>query len=178
MNNNRKVFRDTQNAKFGEVFVTIGGRRYTLLNAKNAKATANVKSIDVPVLGNAIVGKKPTGLELKIVMTVYKVSDMFDKVIESYKNTGVLPQIDVQLTDGPDAASNIGKSSKIYRDCVIDGEVLLGMLDVEDKIIEQEITFFAMDFDSVAGETYRDPDYLSPSSTIRKNLTKYSAKIR
>ena len=159
MNQNKSVFKDTQNAKFGEMFATIGGRRYHLLNAKNVKATASVKTTEIPVLGNMIVGRKPTGLELKIVMTVYKVSDMFDNMIETYKRTGVLPTMDLQVTNGPDVSSSIGSSTKIYRDCIIDGEVLLGLLDTEDKVVEQEITCYAMDYDSLG--KFRDPDYLS-----------------
>ncbi|MBQ6164833.1 MAG: hypothetical protein IJK23_10210 [Clostridia bacterium] len=158
MNKNRNVFKDTQNAKFGDVYATIGGRRLHLMNVKNVKATSNVKTQEIPVLGNMIVGRKPTGMELKIVMTVYKVSETFDDMIETFKNTGVLPPMDLQVTNGPDVSSSIGSSTKIYRDCVIDGEVLLGMLDVEDKIVEQEITCYAMDYDSLG--KFRSPDYL------------------
>ena len=78
MNKNRNVFKDTQNAKFGDVYATICGRLLHLMNVKNVKATSNVKTQEIPVLGNMIVGRKPTGMELKIVMTVYKVSETFD----------------------------------------------------------------------------------------------------
>ena len=158
MNKVKQVFKDTQNAKFGDVYATIGGRRLHLMNVKNVKATANIKTTEIPVLGNTIVGRKPTGLELKIEMTVYKVSEIFDDMIESYKNTGVLPDIDIQVTNGPDKASTIGSSTKVYRDCILDGDVLLGLVDAEDKIIEQEITAYAMDYDSLG--KYKDPDYL------------------
>ena len=169
MNKDRKVFKDVQNAKFGDVYATIGGRRLHMMNVKNIKPTASIKTTEVPVLGNMIVGRKPTGLELKITMTVYKVSETFDDMVETFKNTGILPPMDLQVTNGPDVSSSIGSSTKIYRDCVLDGDVLLGMLDAEDKLIEQEITCFAMDYDSLG--KYTDPSYLEPN---KKNAKKIS----
>lgn len=148
---------DVPSAKMAELFCTIGDRRYSMLNAKNFEAVASVSLGDVPRLGSPITGKKATGLEVKVTMTVYKCSPMFDDLIETYKNTGVLPTFECQETSS-DTATSIGKDTKIYKDCVIDGDVLLSMFDAEGEFIEQEITAFAMDYDTK--DKYTEPDYM------------------
>lgn len=148
---------DVPSAKLAEFFCTLDGRRYSMLNAKNFEATASVSNADVPRLGAMITGKKPSGLEVKLSFTVYKCSPMFDKIIETYKNTGVLPTFDCQVTS-EDGATSIGKDTKMYWDCIIDGDVLLSMFDAEGEFIEQEIEAFAMDYMSV--DEYTEPIYM------------------
>ena len=155
-----KIFlnpKDVPSAKLAEFFCTIGDRRYSMLNAKNFEATASVSNADVPRLGSMITGKKTNGLEVKLKFTVYKCSPMFDDIIESYKNTGVMPTFDCQVTS-EDGAATIGKDTKIYTDCVIDGDVLLSMFDAEGEFIEQEIEAFAMDYSSK--DKYTEPSYM------------------
>lgn len=148
---------DVPSAKLAELFCTIDGRRYSMLNAKSFEATASIENADVPRLGSMITGKKPTGMEVKISMTVYKCSPMFDKVVENFKNTGVMPTFECQVTSSDDATS-IGKDTKIYTDCVIDGDVLLSMFDAEGEFIEQEIEAYAMDYKTK--DRYKEPDYM------------------
>ncbi|MCI5792854.1 MAG: phage tail tube protein [Lachnospiraceae bacterium] len=156
---NKNVFnpKDAQSAKNATLFVTIGKRRYAMLNAKDFEAKATVSTADVPRLGCMIMGKKPTGLEIKLSMTVYKCSDMFDDIIESYKETGILPVFDCQVTS-EDGTTNIGKSTKVYKDCIIDGEVLLSMFDAAGEFIEQSIEAYAMDYST--SDKYTEPSYM------------------
>lgn len=148
---------DAQSAKLAELFVTIGDRRYSMLHAKNFEATANVTNSDVPRLGAIINGKKATAMEIKLTMTVYKCSEMFDEMIETFKNTGVLPTFDCQVTQ-EDKASSVGRSTKVYTGCIIDGDVLLSMFDADGEFIEQTIEAYAMDFNTA--EKYKTPDYI------------------
>ena len=149
--------KDAASAKLAEMFCTIDGRRYSMLNAKSFEATATVSNADVARLGSPITGKKPNGLEIKLSMTVYKCSPMFDDLIETYKNTGILPTFECQVTS-EDAATSTGKDTKIYTDCVIDGDVLLSMFDAEGDFIEQEIEAYAMDY--MTKDKYTEPDYM------------------
>ena len=155
----RKFFNadDAQSAKEAEFFCTIGTRRYSMLNAKNFEAKASVSLTDVKTLGNLITQKKPSGLEIKLKFTVYKCSEMFDNLIVKYKKTGVLPRFDCQVTQ-EDSASKIGRSTKIYKDCIIDGDILLSMFDADGDFIEQEIEAYAMDFE--VSEKYKTPKYM------------------
>lgn len=148
---------DAQSAREAEFFCTIGGRRYSMLNAKNFEAKASVYIADVKTLGTLITQKKPSGLELKLSFTVYKCSPMFDDLIETYKNTGKLPRFDCQVTQ-EDGASNCGRDTKIYHDCIIDGDVLLSMFDADGDFIEQTIEAYAMDFNTK--DRYVEPEYM------------------
>lgn len=148
---------DTPNAKMGEAFVTIKGNRYSYFNAKDCDVKANIKTKEVPVIGRTITGRKAVGMEVKIKMTVYKCSEHFDEIVEEFKKTGVLPTFDLQISS-EDPASSMGRSSKIYNDCVIDGDVLLSMLKSGDEFIEQEITAYAMDYSSA--NKYTAPSYM------------------
>lgn len=148
---------DAQSAREAEFFCTIGNRRYSMMNAKNFEATASVSLSDVKTLGTLVTQKKPSGLEIKLNFTVYKCSPMFDDLIMQYKNTGVLPRFEAQVTQ-EDKASTCGRDTKIYKDCIIDGDILLSMFDADGKFIEQEIEAYAMDFESP--EKYKEPDYM------------------
>lgn len=148
---------DAPHAKQATCFVTIGERRYAMLNAKDFKANAKVQTTEVPMLGRLITGRKATGLALSFSMTVYKCSEMFDDLITEYKKTGILPVFDIQVAS-EDGATCIGTSRKIYRDCVIDGDVLLSMFDAKGDFIEQTIAGYAMDFDTES--KYKTPSYM------------------
>ena len=148
---------DAQSAREAEFFCTIGNRRYSMMNAKNFEATASISLADVKTLGRIVTQKKPNGLEIKLKFTVYYCSEMFSNLIEEYKNTGKLPRFECQVTQ-EDKASNCGRSTKIYKDCIIDGDVLLSMFDADGEFIEQELEAFAMDFESP--EKYTEPDYM------------------
>lgn len=148
---------DAPVAKFAEFFCTIGSRRYSMFNAKNFNATASVTNADVPRVGSVIAGKKSVGLEIKLSFTVYKCSEMFDVLIEDFKNTGVMPTFECQVTQSDDATT-IGRSTKVYNDCVLDGDVLLSMFDADGELIEQEIEAYALDFERPEG--YTEPAYM------------------
>ncbi len=148
---------DAPSAKQANLFITIGERRYSVLNAKNFEAVASVKTADVPILGNIVTGKKAVGLEIKLKMTIYKCTEMFDDIIETFKNTGLLPRFEVQTTS-EDKATSIGSTTKVYKDCMIDGDVLLSMFDADGEFVEQDIECFAMDY--VSNEKYTTPSYM------------------
>lgn len=148
---------DAPRTNQAELFCTIGTRRYSMLNAKSCEANASVSLADVKRLGTIITGKKAIGLEVKLSMTVYKCSEMFDDLITTFKETGALPTFEVQVTS-EDKATSMGRSTKTYYDCVIDGDVLLSMVDADGEFIEQTIEAFAMDYSQ--DEKYKEPSYM------------------
>lgn len=148
---------DAPSAKWGEAYVTVDGNRYSFFNAKSCEVKANIATKEIPILGRSIKGRKAVGMEVKITMTVYKCSEHFDDIVEKFKKTGVLPTFDLQVSND-DPASAMGRSSKIYNDCVIDGDVLLSMFEADGEVIEQEITAYAMDYSSAA--KYKAPEYM------------------
>ena len=157
MSNEYMNEQDAPSAKKAEVFVTIGNKRYKALNAKNCEVNANLSSKEIAVLGKMIKGRKVTGMTIKGKMTVHKCTEIFDDIVTQYKNTGNLPTFDLQISNY-DETTCMGRSTKIYNDCVIDGDVLLSMFDAEGEFIEQTIEFYASDYSRP--EKYKNPAYM------------------
>lgn len=148
---------DAPSAKLATCFVTLNDRRYAMLMAKDFEANLNVETKEVPALGRTIKGVKPTGGTIKFKMTVYHCTEIFDEIVEAYKNTGVMPTFDIQVTN-EDPATSVGRSTKIYTDCILDGDVLLSMFDADGDFIEQSIEGYAQDF--TRPEKYANPSYM------------------
>lgn len=149
--------KDSPNKKLGEIYATIDGVRRCMCMCKDFEANANIKTYDVKVIGKTIAGKKAGSMTVKLSMTIYKCTEIFDDVVENFKNTGSMPTIDVQATNY-DPASSVGTSTKIYRNCVIDGDVLLNAVSQDDGNIEQKIEMYAGDYDSAS--KYTNPSYM------------------
>lgn len=148
---------DAPVAKFAEVFVTLKGRRYAMLMCKNFEGKASISNQDVSRMGSIIMGKKPTTVELSFSMTIYKCTEIFDDVLDTFIKTGVMPTMDIQ-TSNEDPATSMGRTTKVYNDCVLDGEVLLSLAGSEDDFIEQEISGFAGGY--TRPEKYKNPAYM------------------
>lgn len=145
-------------AKEAEVFVTIKNRRYSMLMCKKFEGKVSVSSQDVPRLGSIIVGKRPTSAQISFSMTIYKCTAIFDEVVEEFIKTGVMPRIDIQVTNDDQAASP-GRNTVIYNNCTLDGDVLLSLADSGEDFIEQEISGFA---DSITHpEKFKNPAYMA-----------------
>ena len=157
MNSKIMSTNDAPVAKWAEVFVTLDGKRYAMLMCKNFEGKANVSTQDVPRMGSVIMGKKATTVELSFTMTIYKCTEIFDDVLDQFVKTGVMPTFDVQ-TSNEDPATTIGRSSKVYNDCVLDGDVLLSLAGSEDDFIEQEISGFAGSY--TRPEKFSNPAYM------------------
>ena len=148
---------DAPVAKYAEVFVTLKGKRYAMLMCKNFEGKASISNQDVPRMGSIIMGKKPTSVELSFTMTIYKCTEIFDDVLDEFMSTGVMPTMDIQ-TSNEDPATSMGRTSKVYNDCVLDGDVLLSLAGSEDDFIEQEISGFAGGY--TRPEKYKNPAYM------------------
>lgn len=149
--------RDAVSAHRAECFVTIDGVRYSMLMAKNFEGKASINTKEVPRLGNIVIGHKADTLTLSFSMTIYKCTEIFDTVIEEFIRTGIMPQFTIQ-TSNDDHAASVGRSTKIYHDCVLDGDVLLSLFDAEGDFIEQTIEGFCDSFSRP--EKYANPSYM------------------
>ena len=154
---NYMPFNDAPSAKLATCFVTIDHRRYSMLMAKDFEASMSVETKEVPTLGRTVKGVKPVGATIKWKMTVYHCTEIFDAVVEEYKNTGRMPTFDIQVTN-EDPATSVGRSTKIYNDCIIDGDIILSMFDADGEFVEQEIEGYAQDFSRP--EKYENPAYM------------------
>lgn len=148
---------DAVSANFAECFVTLNGTRYSMLMAKEFEGKASVSTKEVYRLGNPVVGHKPQTVELAFSMTIYKCTEIFDKVIETFIKTGAMPTFDIQVSN-EDPATSVGRSSKIFTDCVLDGDVLLAMFNAEGDFVEQSIEGFCDGVDYAA--RFANPSYM------------------
>jgi hypothetical protein len=154
---NYMPFNDAPSAKLATCYVDIGDRRYAMLMAKDFEANMNIETKEVPLLGRTVKGVKPVGATIKFKMTIYHCTEIFDQVVENYKDTGLMPTFKIQVTN-EDPATSMGRSTKTYTDCVLDGDVLLSMFDADGEFVEQTIEGYAQDF--VRGEKYTEPTYM------------------
>lgn len=127
----------------------VSPRRYAL------KATINTK--EVYKLGNPVVGHKAQTMALAFSMTIYKCTEIFDTVVERFLKTGVMPTFTVQ-TSNDDPATSVGRSTKIYNDCILDGDVLLSMFNSEGDFVEQSIEGYCDSF--TRPEQHTNPAYM------------------
>ena len=129
---------DAVSANFAECFVTLNGTRYSMLMAKEFEGKASINTKEVYRLGNPVIGHKAQTIALAFSMTVYKCTEIFDQVVEDFIKTGVMPTFDIQ-TSNDDPATSVGRSTKIYNNCVLDGDVLLSMFNAEGDFVEQTL---------------------------------------
>ena len=148
---------DAVSANYAECFVTIDGTRYSMLMAKDFEGKASINTKEVYRLGNPVVGHKAQTVALAFSMTIYKCTEIFDDVVEQFIKTGVMPTFDIQ-TSNEDPASTVGRSTKNYNDCVLDGDVLLSMFNSEGDFVEQSIEGYC---DSITrADKYTNPSYM------------------
>lgn len=140
------------NAKFAEVFCTIDGRRYQLLNCRNFEGTVTVKTEEVPRIGAVVTGHKAVSAVISFTMTIYKVTEMFEDLVEKFIKTAVMPRFDIQVSNEDPAAGDLGRTTKVYNNCTLDGDMIQAVVNGEGGWIEQEISGFA--------ESYTRPEKL------------------
>lgn len=158
MNDNKIMnTNDAPLARFATIYVDIDSKRYTLANCKDFEGKISVNTTEVPRLGSIVVGRRATSAEISFTMTIYKCTEMFDELVENFIKTGVMPRFTIQ-TSNEDPATSIGRSTKIYRDCILDGDVLASLIGSEDDFIEQEISGYAESIDR--DSTYKNPSFM------------------
>ena len=149
--------RDDISANFAEVFVTLNGNRYSMCMAKSVEIKANVKTREVYKLGTPVVGHKPETVMYSGTMTITKCTTIFDEVVADFIDTGVMPTFEIQVAT-EDPAASVGRDSKIFTECVIDGDVLLSAAKAEGGAVEQEISFYAGGVSTASA--YSVPSYM------------------
>lgn len=148
---------DAISANYAECFVTLDGTRYSMLMAKEFEGKASINTKEVFRLGNPVVGHKSQTMSLAFSMTIYKCTEIFDLVVERLLKTGVMPTFDIQ-TSNDDPATTVGRSTKIYSGCILDGDVMLSMFNSEGDFVEQSIKGFCDNF--TRPEQHTNPSYM------------------
>lgn len=148
--------KDAPSTRLANCYVTFPDHsRYLMMMAKDFEANFSRSTAKVPILGRTGTGHKATGWEGKFKMTIYKCTEIFDDICKKYQETGEDTYFDIQVTS-QDPATSIGSSSKIYRNCILDGEILLSMFNADGEFIEQKVEGFFDAFENPV--SYTNPD--------------------
>ena len=137
---NDKVFMDALEAVAGSMataYVTLGGVRYRLLQLKNFEASMEITVSDVPILGKTGKGHKPSGWNGTWKGTAHYNQSILREVWLAYKNTGALPEMDIQVTN-EDPTSSVGRQTVILKNCLTKGGILT-KFDADAETLEEDI---------------------------------------
>lgn len=136
--------KDSLSASLAECYVTIGGRRYNLMQAINVEAKIEKTKTEVPILGKTGKGNKATGWKGTGSCTMHYNTSIFRQMLADYKKTGQDVYFEMQITND-DPASRAGKQTIILVDCNIDGGVL-AKFDADAEYLDEELEFTFEDF--------------------------------
>ena len=93
--------KDTQNGAEGKIIVTLDGQNREVAFMRNIRATANVNTEDMRVIGTRKVQKKMNGVALEGTGNAYYGPDrgLWRDMVLQYINTGVMPEFSIQITN-------------------------------------------------------------------------------
>lgn len=138
------VSKDTISAALAECYVTIGDRRYNLMQAINVEANFKKTKKKVPILGKPGKGNKATGWEGTGKATFHYNTSIFRKMMLDYKNTGKDTYFEMQIIND-DPSSDAGRQEIVLIDCNIDGGVL-AKFDADGEYLDEDMDFTFDDF--------------------------------
>ena len=137
--------KDAVSAKLAKCYVTIEGNRYLLMQAKSFESNFKKNKKTVSILGKTGEGNKASGWSGSGKMVIYHNTELFNDLLERYKNTGEDIYFDVQVTN-EDPTSAAGRNTKIYKNCNLD-EGTLQSFDAAGEWLEQEVSFTFEDYE-------------------------------
>lgn len=136
--------KDAVSSKLAKCYVTIEGNRYLMVQAKNFEANFKKNKKDVAILGKTGTGSKASGWSGTGKMTIYHNTEIFNDLLERYKNTGEDIYFEIQVTNEDTSAA--GRNTKIYKNCNLD-EASLQKFDADGEWLEQEVSFTFDDYE-------------------------------
>ena len=147
--------KDTVSARLAECFITIKGRRYNFMQMIDFEATIDKTKGAVPRLGAIMVGHKSYAMEGTFSGTMHYNQSVMRELLVDFKNTAEDVYFEIQISND-DPASDAGRQTVIFYDCLTDGGVL-SKFDADGEYIDEPIdgTFddfsIAQDFTELAG---------------------------
>lgn len=136
--------KDSVSAALAECFVTIGDRRYNLMQAINVEAKFDKSKSKIPILGKPGKGNKSTGWSGSGTAKLHYNTSIFRKMMLDYKDTGEDVYFDMQIIN-KDPTSRAKKQEMLIIGCNIDGGVL-AKFDADGEYLDEDINFTFEDF--------------------------------
>ena len=146
--------KDTVNGAEGKIFVTIDGKNMEVACMRNITTNAEIQSNDMRVIGTRTIQNKNNGAKLTGTGNIYYGTNLFTDMVLQYIQTGVMPELDIQITNN-DPATSIGTQSMAYYGCTLTGTIPLSILNDEEAMLNYDFNFA---YTRVARlQSFRDP---------------------
>ena len=136
---------DSVYGSLAEVYVTMDGNRYNMMQLYDFESKISINIVDVPILGRVQMGKKPAGFEGTWSGTAHYNQSVFRAWMLHYKKTGELIPFDIQVTN-EDPSSRAGRQTITHTGCLID-ELTLAKYAAGDEILDEDISGTFDDWD-------------------------------
>lgn len=136
--------KDTLSAGLAECFVTVGDKRYNLMQAINVEAKFVKTKVEVPILGRTGKGNKATGWKGTGSCTLHYNTSIFRQMMLDYKDTGQDTYFEMQITN-EDPTTGVGRQTIVLIDCNIDGGIL-AKFDADADYLDEDVDFTFEDF--------------------------------
>lgn len=137
--------KDTISATMAECFITIKSNRYQFLQLLDFESNLKINIAEVPILGKIMKGHKVTGATGEWSAKAQFNQSIFREVMLEYKNTGVFPYFDIQVTN-EDPTSAVGKQTIILKECLFEGGVL-SKFEAGGEFLDEELKGTFDDFE-------------------------------
>ena len=144
LNNITMKAKDAINAKLAEVYATIGGNRYNIMQMINFEASFEKTKSEVPCLGKTGVGNKSTGWKGSGSATCHYNTSIFREMMLKFKDTGEDVYFEIQVTND-DPTSAAGRQTVVFIDCNLDGGIL-SKFDADGEYLDEDMDFTFEDF--------------------------------
>lgn len=119
-------------------YITLkNGERYNLIQLVNFEAKMEINNTEVSILGKVGKANKPIGWTGTWSATAHYNQSVLRKMWLEFKNTGILPVMDIQVTN-EDPTATVGRQTIILKNCLTNGGIL-AKFDADSETLEEEI---------------------------------------
>ena len=119
-------------------YITLSdGNRYCFMQLYSFESNMEINIAEVPILGKAGKGNKPTGWSGTWSGTAHYNQSIFRKMMLEYKRTGYMPTFDIQVTN-EDPTASIGRQTIILKNCLMKGGTL-AKYDADSETLDEDI---------------------------------------
>ena len=146
--------KDAVFAALAECYITVGTKRYNVMQAINLEASMEKNKVEVPILGKTSKGNKAAGWTGSGSMTLHYNQSVLREFLSDYNKTGVDTYFDIEVTNCDDG-SGAGSQTVILRNCNMDGGIIT-KFDADGEYLDEDVDFTFDDFDIVKKFTQLD----------------------
>lgn len=139
--------RNALSAKMAECYITIEGKRYNFMSAKNLEVTFEKNKTEVAILGRMNRGHKSVGSSITGSAEFHFNTSIWRELAYKFQETGEDIYFDMQISNEDITASDVGKQTIILYDCNFDSVILASFDADSDDTLAESLDFTAERFE-------------------------------